>query len=438
MNAARCFARNTLALMRMALALALTATLAHAAPENGWWWNPAQPGSGFFFEVQDGQAFMAGYLYAPDGRATWLASNGPMLGDAAYDGSLQSFAGGQTLVGDYRAPSPAGAGSVSLRFSNARHGTLAWAGISVPIERYDYTHGAAAAFQPRTGWWWNPDESGRGLSIEVQGDRMFLAGFMYDDSGNPVWYAADALMESPTHFRGALVQYAGGQALAQPYRAPSGPFVAGTIAVDFSAVDRATVTFTDDGAVPAKRVKIITIRPLLEKKPVSPGYREGARQWAGGFDEFLVITDDVAIYRRKARATFMTWEQDDLEPLGTGYPRFYKLTEGIVTLEVTLEDPRSPCTSVGTAAFDLTGGDLTVNADLTYTATIPQRTYTVPQTVTCPTPDGVITIVTPIPTLYELRFGGTLAADGGMRGEFPDSSLPYQSYSGTWDFVPRF
>jgi hypothetical protein len=48
-------------------------------------------------------------------------------------------------------------------------------------------------------------------------------------------------MESPLLFRGTLVQYAGGQSLAGPYRAPSGPFNAGTKAVQFSASGLATV-----------------------------------------------------------------------------------------------------------------------------------------------------------------------------------------------------
>lgn len=422
-----------------ALFLLMSATLARAAPENGWWWNPDQGGSGFFFEVQGGQAFMAGYLYAPDGRATWLASNGPMPGENSYDGRLQSFANGQTLVGDYRAPAPSDAGPVSLRFTDSRHATLTWAGITVPIQRYSYSHGTAAAFQPKTGWWWNPDESGRGLSIEVQGDRMFLAGFMYDEAGNPVWYAADALMESPTLFRGTLVRYTGGQALAQPYRAPSGPFAAGTVTVEFSATDYGMVTLTDDGAAPAKRVKIFWVKPLLPAAPaVTPNFQEGATRWVGGYNEVLIIAQETAVYRRVARGTLMTWEQDSLVPLGTAYPRFYTLTTGRVTLDVTFEDPNNPCTTAGTKDFDLVGGNLTVNADLTYSATIPQRTYPMEVTVTCPTDDGVYTVTQPTPTLYELRFSGRLGADGGMRGEFPESGLSFMSYSGTWDFHGRF
>jgi hypothetical protein len=38
--------------------------------------------------------------------------------------------------------------------------------------------------------WWNPAESGWGLTIEQQSDVMFLALYVFDTSGNPVWYVA--------------------------------------------------------------------------------------------------------------------------------------------------------------------------------------------------------------------------------------------------------
>ncbi|MCM2326529.1 MAG: hypothetical protein NDI88_01435, partial [Lysobacter sp.] len=32
---------------------------------------------------------------------------------------------------------------------------------------------------PETGWWWNPAEDGRGFSLEVQGNNIFFAAFLY-------------------------------------------------------------------------------------------------------------------------------------------------------------------------------------------------------------------------------------------------------------------
>src|SRR5438128_12072338 len=44
------------------------------------------------------------------------------------------------------------------------------------------------------GWWWNPAESGRGFSIEVQGNTVFLAGYLYGQDGHATWVAASGAM----------------------------------------------------------------------------------------------------------------------------------------------------------------------------------------------------------------------------------------------------
>ena len=41
-----------------------------------------------------------------------------------------------------------------------------------------------------SGWWWNPAEAGRGFFIDVREDALRIAACMYDDAGDPVWYAA--------------------------------------------------------------------------------------------------------------------------------------------------------------------------------------------------------------------------------------------------------
>lgn len=50
------------------------------------------------------------------------------------------------------------------------------------------------AFQPRTGHWWNPNESGRGFNIDIQNGVMVLAVYTYDMAGNAQWYLASGTM----------------------------------------------------------------------------------------------------------------------------------------------------------------------------------------------------------------------------------------------------
>jgi len=95
------------------------------SPTAGWWWSPNESGTGWFFEVQDANIFISGYLYDAGGNPVWYVGSGPMLSASAFDGNLQLYGGGQTLTGSYRAPSSSmTVGQVSLRFSGSSNATL--------------------------------------------------------------------------------------------------------------------------------------------------------------------------------------------------------------------------------------------------------------------------------------------------------------------------
>lgn len=233
------------------LSMLLLAGSARAAPEVGWWWNPNESGRGFFVESQNGIMYLAGYFYEADGRATWLVSGGPNADPYTYQGRLLSYSGGQTLLGDYKPPAtPLDAGPVAISFSDDTHGTIVWPGGTIPIvrQRFGIESGASAV---DNGWWWNEAESGRGYTIEVQGDKVFVVAFMYDAAGNPVWYYSAGTMSTPTTYSGPWLQFAGGQTLTGAYRPPGVPVVVGQLGIEFTAADQATLTFVDTPAVTA-------------------------------------------------------------------------------------------------------------------------------------------------------------------------------------------
>ena len=121
-----------------------------AQPETGWWWNPAEPGRGYFVELQGGRVFLAAFLYADDGRATWSVAL--MDGDATagYAGPLQEFRNGQTLNGAWRQNQPQlpGPGDIRIQASDPRHARLTWPGGEVAIERLALTPGGLTAARP--------------------------------------------------------------------------------------------------------------------------------------------------------------------------------------------------------------------------------------------------------------------------------------------------
>ncbi len=232
-------------------------------PQTGWWWNPNEGGRGFSIEAQGTNLFMASYLYDVSGRATWYVAAGPTtIEGSLFSGPLLSFGSGVTLSGPYRpnARLP-DAGAVTLAFNDAQHGTLVWPGGTVALQRYGFgTNGPetpALAGQPQSGWWWGgAGDNGRGFFIEWQGAHAFIAGYMYDASGNPVWYVADTpAVSNAQTFTGTWLQFANGQTLTGSYRAAS--LANGNVApvtIQFQGAENAILTLPS-GSLPLTRFR---------------------------------------------------------------------------------------------------------------------------------------------------------------------------------------
>jgi hypothetical protein len=93
--------------------------------------------------------------------------------------------------------------------------------------------------------------------VEIQGEHAFVVAFMYEETGDPIWYFTAGPMSSPTRFEGDWLEFSGGQTLAGPYRPPAAPRNLGRVTIDFVAADDATIAFTESALAKghAKRVK---------------------------------------------------------------------------------------------------------------------------------------------------------------------------------------
>jgi hypothetical protein len=202
---------------------------------------------------------MAAFLYAPSGEATWYGIGPGAMTGSTYTGPLTNYCCGQTLNGAYQSPTIVGsAGNMSIVFSSANQATLSWSEGTIPIQKFDFGPGGSAATQPvgtpQAGWWYAPSEGGRGYAIEVQGDVMYLAAYMYDSQGNPVWYLSTGPMTSTLLYQGQLQQYGGGQTLTGTYQAPSVVnATVGTVTLQFSSPTTATLTLPDGEQVQITR-----------------------------------------------------------------------------------------------------------------------------------------------------------------------------------------
>jgi hypothetical protein len=253
-------------------ALAVLSLISHnalASPASGYWWNPAEGGRGFVIEIQGTTMFMAGFLYDASGRASWVASSGPMTSITQYSGPLITYQNGQTLTGPFKPSSPVSPalGTLSINFSSDTQGSLTWPGGTVPIQRYDFGPGGSQAPQattnPQPGWWWNTSEGGRGFAIEVQGGTMYLAGYMYDASGNTIWYLASGPLASPGLFQGQWEQFANGQTLTGAYK-PSTVLNPNVAYVTLQIIDPTSAVLTlPNEQIPLSRYNFGLVSPVL-------------------------------------------------------------------------------------------------------------------------------------------------------------------------------
>ncbi len=116
------------------------------APENGWWWNPSEGGTGLFIEFQSigpgsprTRIFLVAYYYDEAGNPTWYTSYGDMANDRLYQGSLYGYQGGADFMEDQRTPTATAVGTIMLEFDSNQTGIMiAPNGRRVPIQRFRF------------------------------------------------------------------------------------------------------------------------------------------------------------------------------------------------------------------------------------------------------------------------------------------------------------
>ena len=434
---------------------ALRLGLAYAAPEVGWWWNPDESGRGFFIESQGGILYMAAYFYADDGRARWLVAGGPNSDPYHYRGRLLEYHGGQTLLGPYVAPAPpVDAGAISIDFSDDRHGTMSWPGGTVSIQREIFDSGQAV-FQPQSGWWWNPAESGSGYSIEVQGANLFLVGFMYDSGGNPVWNFSAGPMATPTTYSGSLLRFADGQTLTGAYHPPSAPTTIGSLAVSFTAEDAATLNFAGNVSVASGPSPAATAsRSINITREFHPSVRpyDVPTAYTGSFAQSLEIHDTVVFESVNVTAlaigTGLTWSTSGQHPsssLMLGRLTQFVPSGGSVVVAVNYSSDSAVASCSGNAsktfAFRDLLSNLLVSDSAQYTIQIGMAgdDLQVSVPITCTSPLGSfqaapVNYAIPVKLISGIEIAGNISLTGSVGPTQESATL---KRTGSWQLFPR-
>jgi hypothetical protein len=107
-----------------------------------------------------------------------------------------------------------------------------------------------------TGWWWNPDEPGRGFLIDRSGAEIIVGALAYEADGRASWTMSAGTLQCGAEFSGSLVAYGGGQTLNGRFRKAAATGEAGRIGIRFLNTTQAMVTLPGGRMVPLERYRL--------------------------------------------------------------------------------------------------------------------------------------------------------------------------------------
>ncbi|MGB4924643.1 MAG: hypothetical protein WBO98_10745 [Candidatus Nitrotoga sp.] len=109
------------------------------------------------------------------------------------------------------------------------------------------------ANNPYNGLWWNPDESGWGMSITQHNAMIFAALYTYDQTGQPTWYVMSRCPIAVHSCTGEIYKVMGGTQPVVPWNG-SGKVVSsvGTGTLTFADANNMTFNYTLEGIAGTK------------------------------------------------------------------------------------------------------------------------------------------------------------------------------------------
>lgn len=214
------------------------------------WWNPAESGWGLTIADHQSQLFAVWFTYRQDGSPTWYVIPGGTFSNnrQRFQGDIYATSGPSYSAATFD-PAQVTAtkvGTTTIDFTSSGAGTFTYSleGVTQtkPIQRQPFGNAAPAWGSDFTDIWWNPAESGWGLTLAQHGNDVFGVWFTYDTGGRPLWVVIPG------------VTFSGGSSFTGSMFTTTGPYFA-TVPFDSSRVvvtpaGTATVTLTQANANP--------------------------------------------------------------------------------------------------------------------------------------------------------------------------------------------
>jgi hypothetical protein len=232
------------------------------------WWS-TESGWGINIAHQGDVIFALLYTYDTGGQPMWLVmSNGDKQADGSYSGVLYRSTGQWFAAPGWTPNTTSAVGSMRINFTSATTATLTYTangiGVTKNIQRFAFASpgtnctfgtGSRAASTNYQDLWWNPSESGWGISIAHQGSTLFGLMYVYDTNGQGLWLSMSNGMQTGTRtFSGPLYASNGPAYYASPWT-PATTVPIGNMTLAFSDGENGTLTYTVNGLQVVKQIK---------------------------------------------------------------------------------------------------------------------------------------------------------------------------------------
>lgn len=199
-----------------AVVLRTSAATPARATRAGWWFNAAEPGQGFFVEIDGDSARVVCCVYGDDGEPVWHAGGPAPL----RDDTLATPTRAGVFPGDV-ATDPAPSRALTLRFLAPDRASLLWDERERPLTlQHAHSPGWNGASAGALGGCWIEDDDAPALAalVEHLDHRVFVALLSRRE-----WCVASATRRSADCYAGQWLRFRGGQTMAGPYRSPGEP-----------------------------------------------------------------------------------------------------------------------------------------------------------------------------------------------------------------------
>ena len=246
------------AIQKSNLAIISTATAITNNYQGLWWAGQNESGWGMSLTQHGDILFVAMYTYDEAGLPIWYVITNCPVTPSGCSGDIYRVNGGTPptvpWTGQGRILTKVGIGT--LAFSNSSSGTFTFninniAGFKAITQQIFGNSANSPAFD-YTDLWWNPTESGWGVSLTQQSNIIFAAWYTYDAAGKPIWYVATNCPATATGCTAPVYQFTGGAPLTSQWRGVNPANEVGRVTFAFSDPANGTMSYTINGVTSSR------------------------------------------------------------------------------------------------------------------------------------------------------------------------------------------